>query len=253
MQEIAEASRTGPATNIISGIAVGFETTGCRRPRRSAPRCSPPYWLGSQAGLVDAEGHDVGGIFGTAVATMGMLMTAAYILAMDTFGPITDNAGGIVEMTSQPEADARHHRPPRLGRQHDQGADQGLRRRLGRPGRLPALLRLPRRGQPRSSATAAGELLHRRSNLADVGVFVGGLLGAMLVFLFSSLAIRAVGTPAQAMIEEVRRQFREIPGSWPAPSAPTTRACVDITDRAALREMIAPGVLAVAVPIARRA
>src|SRR5688500_5915949 len=96
VREIAEASRTGPATNIISGTAVGFETTFVTAISIGIALLAS-HWLGTQAGLVNEAGHDVGGIFGTAVATMGMLMTTAYILAMDTFGPITDNAGGVAE------------------------------------------------------------------------------------------------------------------------------------------------------------
>src|SRR6059036_1392939 len=105
VREIAEASRTGPATNIISGVAVGFETTFVTAICIGAALLIS-HWLGSQAHLVDQNGKDVGGIFGTAVATMGMLMTTAYILAMDTFGPITDNAGGVAEF-SRSEASAR--------------------------------------------------------------------------------------------------------------------------------------------------
>ena len=105
VREIAEASKTGPATNIISGTAVGFETTLVTAVTISIALFSS-YWLGNEANLVNEDGVNVGGIFGTAVATMGMLMTTAYILAMDTFGPITDNAGGIAEF-SRAEASAR--------------------------------------------------------------------------------------------------------------------------------------------------
>jgi hypothetical protein len=105
VREIAEASRTGAGTNIISGTAVGFETTFVTAISIGVALLAS-HWLGSQAGLVSADGHDVGGVFGTAVATMGMLMTTAYILAMDTFGPITDNAGGVAEF-SRSEASAR--------------------------------------------------------------------------------------------------------------------------------------------------
>src|SRR6478672_5975390 len=104
VREIAEASKTGPATNIIAGTAVGFETTALTAITISIALYAS-HWLGSQAGIVNADGKDVGGIFGTAVATMAMLMTTAYILAMDTFGPITDNAGGIAEF-SRAEAGA---------------------------------------------------------------------------------------------------------------------------------------------------
>ncbi|HEX7196573.1 MAG TPA: sodium/proton-translocating pyrophosphatase, partial [Candidatus Limnocylindria bacterium] len=105
VREIAEASRTGPATNIISGTAVGFETTAMTAITISIALFAS-FFLGSQAGLVNEAGDNVGGIFGTAVATMGMLMTTAFILAMDTFGPITDNAGGIAEF-SKADASAR--------------------------------------------------------------------------------------------------------------------------------------------------
>ena len=105
VREIAEASKTGPATNIISGTAVGFETTLVTAVTISIALFAS-FWLGNEAGLVGEERRNVGGIFGTAVATMGMLMTTAYILAMDTFGPITDNAGGIAEF-SRAEAGAR--------------------------------------------------------------------------------------------------------------------------------------------------
>ena len=105
VREIAEASKTGPATNIISGTAVGFETTLVTAVTISIALFAS-FWLGDQAGLIGEDGRNVGGIFGTAVATMGMLMTTAYILAMDTFGPITDNAGGIAEF-SRAEAGAR--------------------------------------------------------------------------------------------------------------------------------------------------
>src|SRR4051812_19675864 len=99
VREIAQASLTGPATNIISGTAVGFETTLVTALSIGVALLAS-HFLGSQAGIVNAEtGVNVGGIFGTAVATMGMLMTTAYILAMDTFGPITDNAGGIAEFS----------------------------------------------------------------------------------------------------------------------------------------------------------
>ena len=98
VREIAEASKTGPATNIISGTAVGFETTLVTAITISIALFAS-FWLGNEAGLVGEDGRNVGGIFGTAVATMGMLMTTAYILAMDTFGPITDNAGGIAEFS----------------------------------------------------------------------------------------------------------------------------------------------------------
>jgi len=247
VREIARASKTGPATNIISGTAVGFETTFVTAISIGIAILAS-HWLGSQAGLKAADGHDVGGIFGTAVATMGMLMTTAYILAMDTFGPITDNAGGVAEF-SRAEAGARE-----------------ITDRLDAVGNTTKALT---KGYAIASASLAafllfsayidkvnliqrnrgGELL-TSVNLADVGVFVAALIGAMLVYFFSSLAIRAVGTTAQAIIIEVRRQFREMPGIMDYTQRPDYARVVDITTRAALRQMVAPGLVAVATPIA---
>jgi K(+)-stimulated pyrophosphate-energized sodium pump len=246
VREIAEASKTGPATNIISGTAVGFETTAVTAITIGIALFAS-HWLGSQAGLVNTAGHDVGGIFGTAVATMGMLMTTAYILAMDTFGPITDNAGGIAEF-SKAEGGARE-----------------ITDRLDAVGNTTKALT---KGYAIASASLAAFLLFsayidkvnlifsRRGdapmeavNLADVSVFIAALMGAMLVYFFSSLAIRAVGTTAQSIIVEVRRQFREMPGIMDYTQRPDYARVVDITTRAALRQMILPGMVAVATPI----
>jgi K(+)-stimulated pyrophosphate-energized sodium pump len=248
VREIAEASRTGPATNIISGTAVGFETTAVTAITISIA-LFVSYFLGEQAlaGVENVEAG-IGGIFGTAVATMGMLMTTAYILAMDTFGPITDNAGGIAQF-SHADAKARE-----------------ITDRLDAVGNTTKALT---KGYAIASASLAAFLLfsayidkvnliqERRGgpliesvNLADVNVFIAALIGAMLVYFFSSLAIRAVGTAAQAIIVEVRRQFREMPGIMDYTQRPDYARVVDITTRAALRQMILPGVVAVATPIA---
>jgi K(+)-stimulated pyrophosphate-energized sodium pump len=247
VKEIAEASKTGPATNIIAGTAVGFETTAVTAITIGIALFLS-HWLGSQAGLVNAAGHDVGGIFGTAVATMGMLMTTAYILAMDTFGPITDNAGGIAEF---PKAE---------------GGAREITDRLDAVGNTTKALT---KGYAIASASLAAFLLFsayidkvnlifsrqgrapmEAVNLADVSVFIAALIGAMLVFFFSSLAIRAVGTTAQSIIVEVRRQFREMPGIMDYSQRPDYARVVDITTQAALRQMILPGMVAVATPIA---
>ncbi len=253
VREIAEASKTGPATNIISGTAVGFETTAVTAITIGLALFIS-HWLGTQANLKSATGVDVGGIFGTAVATMGMLMTTAYILAMDTFGPITDNAGGIAEF-SRIEAGARE-----------------ITDRLDAVGNTTKALT---KGYAIASASLAAFLLFsayidkinliegRRLiagvpgaavlnsvNLANVNVFIAALLAAMLVYFFSSLAIRAVGTTAQTIIVEVRRQFREMPGIMDYTQRPDYARVVDITTAAALRQMIAPGLVAVGTPIA---
>jgi K(+)-stimulated pyrophosphate-energized sodium pump len=246
VKEIAEASKTGPATNAIAGTAVGFETTAVTAVVIGLALLAS-HTLGELAGIRNAEGTSVGGIFGTAVATMGMLMTTAYILAMDTFGPITDNAGGIAEMS---------HADPKAREITD---------RLDAVGNTTKALT---KGYAIASASLAAFLLFsaytdkvrliqtrqalptlEAIDLSDVRVFVAALIGAMLAFFFSSLAIRAVGRAAQAIIVEVRRQFREDPGIMAGTSRPSYARVVDLTTRAALREMILPGLVAVGVPI----
>jgi K(+)-stimulated pyrophosphate-energized sodium pump len=252
VREIAEASKTGPATNIISGTAVGFETTFVTAISIGLALIAS-HWLGSQANLVNADGVNVGGIFGTAVATMGMLMTTAYILAMDTFGPITDNAGGVAEF-SRAEAGAREitDRLDAVG-----NTTKALTKGYAiASASLAAFLLFSAyidkvnliQGR-RIEAGVPGAALLTAVNLADVGVFVAALIGAMLAYFFSSLAIRAVGKTAQSIIVEVRRQFREMPGIMDYSQRPDYARVVDITTRAALREMIAPGLVAVATPI----
>ncbi len=250
---IAEASKTGPATNIISGISVGFETTGIPAIVIGIALLSS-YSLGKSVDGFDTTIAHVdisAGIFGTAVATMGMLMTAAYILAMDTFGPITDNAGGIVEMSGAPDEirdvtdtlDAVGNTTKALTKGYAVGT-AALAAFLLFSAFLDEVARF---------GTAAGKnvdaALSRTVNLAEPRVFIGALIGGALVFVFSSFAMSAVGRAATAMIEEVRRQFRADPGIMEGTSQPDYRACVDISVRSALREMILPGSLAVVVPV----
>jgi K(+)-stimulated pyrophosphate-energized sodium pump len=254
VREIAEASKTGPATNIISGMAVGFETTLVTALTIGVALLAS-NWLGSQAGLVDATGKNIGGIFGTAVATMGMLMTTAYVLAMDTFGPITDNAGGIAEF-SRAEAGAREitDRLDAVGnttKALTKGyaiASASLAAFLLFSAYIDKVNLILARQIADGTRTAAQGLM-TSVNLANVNVFVAALIAAMLVYFFSSLAIRAVGTTAQAIIVEVRRQFREIPGIMDYTGRPDYARVVDITTRAALKEMMLPGIVAVATPI----
>jgi len=236
VKSIVEASQTGPATNIIAGMAVGLECTAIPVGVISVAILAS-YYLGNLSGVPHA------GLFGTAVATMGMLGTAAYILAMDTFGPITDNAGGIIEMSGQPE-EVRHKTD-----------------RLDAVGNTTKALT---KGYAIGSAALAAFLLfsayldevaHYGSKLESVNiakpeVFVGGLLGAMLVFLFSALAIRAVGKAAYYVINEVRRQFKENPNILKGTAKPDYARCVDIVTVGALKEMVLPGLIAVGMPIA---
>ena len=262
VREIAEAAKTGPATTIISGIAVGFETTAL--PTLSiAAALGASYWLGVQGTPVGAlsvihipgvpgdfpvNSSVAAGIFGTAVATMGMLMSCAYILAMDTFGPITDNAGGIAEMSHQAAnvrnitdgLDAVGNTTKALTKGYAVGSAALAAFLL-----FSAYLDKVRQVRPETELVKGQVPI----NLSQVEVFIGALIGAMLVFLFSSLAIRAVGRAAGQMIEEVRDQFRKDPGIMLGTSRPNYARAVDISARAALREMIAPGVLAIATPV----
>jgi K(+)-stimulated pyrophosphate-energized sodium pump len=252
VREIAEASKTGPATNIISGTAVGYETTLVTA-ITIAIALFASFWLGDKAGLIAADGRNVGGIFGTAVATMGMLMTTAYILAMDTFGPITDNAGGIAEF-SRAEAGAREitDRLDAVGnttKALTKGyaiASASLAAFLLFSAYIDKINVIQAR---RILADVPGAKLLEAVNLANVNVFIAALIAAMLVYFFSSLAIRAVGKTAQSIIVEVRRQFREMPGIMDYTQRPDYARVVDITTKAALREMVAPGLVAVATPI----
>jgi K(+)-stimulated pyrophosphate-energized sodium pump len=238
VRDIAEASKTGAATNIITGMAVGFECTALPA-LAVAVAILASYKLGELSGLPQGANP---GLFGIAVATMGMLGTAAYILAMDTFGPITDNAGGIVEMSQQPEE---------------------IRKRTDRLDAVGNTTKALTKGYAIGSAALAAFLLFsayleevrnygfnlRTVDLAKPDVFVGGLMGAMLVFLFSALAIRAVGKAAYFVINEVRRQFREDPGILAGTSKPDYGRTVDIVTAGSLRMMVLPGVLAVGMPI----
>ena len=240
VKEIAEAAKTGPATTIISGVAVGFETTASST-ITIAIALFLSHWLGDQWGQTTGLPH--GGIYGTAVATMGMLMSAAFILAMDTFGPITDNAGGVASMAR---------------------ASEETRERTDRLDAAGNTTKALTKGYAVASAALAAFLLFsayldkvaqltgkpfNSVDLAKVDVFLGGFLGAMLVYLFSSLAIRAVGRAGAAIIEEVRTQFREHPGIMAGTEEPNYARVVDITTASALRNMIAPGLLAVGAPI----
>jgi K(+)-stimulated pyrophosphate-energized sodium pump len=255
---IAKSSETGAATNIISGFAIGLETTAMPI-IAIAISLLASYFLGGQAAPVGAGPSEVFmyGLYGTAVATMGMLATCAFILAEDTFGPITDNAGGIVEMSKQPE---------------------DIRRRTDRLDAIGNTTKALTKGYAMGSAALAAYLLFGayfdkvyqifhdagvlvnglpitpidvyKVDLAQPPVFVGALIGAMLVFLFASLAIQAVGKAAYNMIAEVRRQFKEIPGILEGTAKPDYARCVDISTKGALKAMVLPGILPVIVPVA---
>jgi K(+)-stimulated pyrophosphate-energized sodium pump len=243
VKEIANASRTGAATNFLAGISVGFETT-LSTALFIGVAIILSFLAGEQLELPGGGPVANAGLFGTAVATMGMLMTAAYVLAMDTFGPITDNANGIVEMSGTggevrhvtDSMDAVGNTTKALTKGYAMGS-AGLAAFLLFGAYLDEV------------AGITGGAFDKVINLAEPKVFVGALLGAMLVFLFSATAIRAVRRAASSIIEEVRRQFREKPGIMAGTERPDYARCVDITTRAGLREMILPGILAVGFPI----
>jgi K(+)-stimulated pyrophosphate-energized sodium pump len=230
VKSIADASRTGHATNIIAGLSVGFECTAATVITIGAALLAA-YKLGDMTGFAS------GGIYGTAVATMGMLSTAAYILAMDTFGPITDNAGGIAEMS---------------------GSSKEVRERTDKLDAAGNTTKALTKGYAMGSAALAAFLLFsaylteagiKIVDLAKVKVFVASLAGAMLIFFFSGITLKAVGKAAGKIVEEVRRQFKADPGLMAGTNKPDYATCVDITTKAALKEMILPGILAVAIPI----
>src|SRR5437763_6747323 len=181
---------------------------------------------------------------------MGMLGTAAYILAMDTFGPITDNAGGIVEMSRQPEEirkktdrlDAVGNTTKALTKGYAIGS-AALAAFLLFSAYLDDATELMRH----KGLLLATERLH--VDMSKPEVFIGGLLGAMLVFLFSALCIRAVGKAAYFVINDVHAQFKEKPGILAGTEKPDYGRTVDIVTRGALREMVLPGILAVFMPI----
>ncbi len=235
VRSIAEASRTGAATNIITGFAVGLECTAL-----PVITISVALLLSYYFGLKAQPG---GGLFGTAIATMGMLSTAAYILAMDTFGPITDNAGGIIEMSGQPEdVRARTDRLDSVGNT-TKALTKGYA--IGSAALAAFLLFSAYMDEVSNLTKQAFHVV----NIGDVPVFVGALLGAMLVFLFSALAIKAVGKAAYSVINEVRRQFKENPGIMAGTSQPDYGTCVDIVTRGALKAMVVPALLAVSAPV----
>jgi K(+)-stimulated pyrophosphate-energized sodium pump len=252
VREIAGSTITGPATTIITGISVAFECTALPVLAISAA-LGLSFFFGSQVTIpiipnINPGIINVSGFFGTAVATMGMLMSCAYILSMDTFGPITDNAGGITEMGEQAEE------------------VRDITDALDGVGNTTKALT---KGYGIGSAALAAFLLfsayldvlysysHNPAvyhvDLTNILVFIAALIGLTLIFFFSALAIRAVGAAAKRMIEEVRRQFRDQPKIMAENRAdrvdPDYARCVDISTRGALRAMVLPGIVAVLTPI----
>lgn len=240
---LALSSSTGHGTNIIAGVSLGMESTALPVLVISVAIISA-YWLGQTSGLVDESGNPTGGLFGTAVATMGMLSTAGYVLTMDMFGPIADNAGGIVEMSQQPESVREITDVLDAVGNTTKATTKGFA--IGSAALASFLLFSAYMDEVASFA----QLPFKEVDIAVPEIFVGGLLGSMLIFLFSAWACSAVGKTAQEVVNEVRRQFIERPGIMDYKEKPDYGRCVAIVASASLREMIRPGALAIISPMA---
>ncbi|MBI2321937.1 MAG: sodium-translocating pyrophosphatase [Chloroflexi bacterium] len=228
-QQIAVASQTGPATTIIAGLAVGMQST-----------VLPAVVLGGAVlAAYQFAGGGVEGLYGVALAGVGMLSTLGITLATDAYGPVADNAGGIAEMAHLgPQVRARTDALDSLG---NTTAATGKGFAIG-SAVLTALALV-------AAYTQAVKLDPTQISVLQAPVLVGIIVGAMLPYLFSSMAMQAVGRAAFSIVNEVRRQFREIPGIMEGTARPDYARCVDISTRAALREMVAPGLLAVIAPL----
>ena len=224
-KRVSEASQTGAATVVISGIATGMMST-----------LIPVIAIC----ITILVAFELAGFYGVALAGVGLLSTLGITLATDAYGPVADNAGGIAEQAHlEPEVRERTDALDALG---NTTAATGKGFAIGSAA-LTSLALL-------AAYAAAVNILDEGINLLEHTTLVGLLIGAMLPFLFSAFTMKAVGRAAFAIVTEVRRQFREIPGIMEGTGKPDYARCVDISTRGALREMILPGVMAVVAPLA---
>ena len=222
VNSIIQRSSTGHATNIIGGLAVGMEST-----------VLPIIVL---AGGIMASYH-FAGLYGVAIAAAGMMATTAMQLAIDAFGPIADNAGGIAEMSGLPKE--VRHRTDNLDAVGNTTAATGKGFAIASAALTSLAL----------FAAFVGIAGISHIDIYKANVLAGLFIGGMIPFIFSSLAIAAVGRAAMAMVQEVRRQFREIPGIMEYKAKPEYEKCVAISTKASIKEMIAPGAIALIVPV----
>ncbi len=238
VRKIAEASETGAATNIIAGLGTGMMSTAL-----------PILVVGAgilvayQTGNMADPGNDLSGIYGIGLAALGMLSITAITVGVDAYGPVADNAGGIAEMAHM-GADIR-----KITDSLDSVGNTTAAIAKGFAIGSAGLTALALFVAFRQSLTSGADALTLNMGLDNPYVIVGLFIGGMLPFLFGALTMNAVGRAAFSMIGEVRRQFREIAGIMEGTGKPDYAACVDISTKASLREMVIPGVIAVAAPL----
>jgi len=244
VNEVAHASQTGPATLILSGFSLGLESAAWSAAVIVAALFSIVLLFGGSA-LLSA--------YGIALAGLGLLTTTGYVLAMDTFGPISDNAQGIFEMSGT----AREQHASRNGTAPDAVSGDKVVSKLDSAGNTTKALT---KGFAIATAVIAAVALFqgfvtdagltaRDFSLVEPKVFIGLLIGGAAPFLFCSFAINAVSRAAFQLVEEVRRQFREIPGIMEGTGKPDYARCVEIATAAAQKELLGPGILAICLPI----